>query len=398
MGDIDIKNQPTTRLRSLKRKHEATLDELEKYKLLVDSVQDYAIFWMDDKGYIKTWNKGAEKLKGYKPEDIIGKHFSKFYLPDDIEARKPWKALEVAARMGRAETEGWRLRKDGSKFWASVIITALYDDNLKLVGYAKVTRDLTERKQHEDELMQANAILRTQQAELQLLNNAKDEFISLASHQLRTPATAIKQLLGLFTEGFLPDVGEQHLEIIKKAYDSNERQLAIVSSLLKVAQVDAGKLILQQGDCNLKQLLESIIEDFRDSFKVKKQAVALFIHDPGLMIRADSQHLRMALENLVSNASKYTYANGSVTITVSKVRSWVRISVADNGVGIAPRDLDGLFEKFRRIPNDLSEQVGGSGLGLYWAHKVITLHGGRIDVESEVNEGTTFNVYLPAEV
>jgi PAS domain S-box-containing protein len=385
-------------MQSLRLRHDETLDELEKYKLLVNSVQDYAIFWMDDQGYIKTWNKGAQKLKGYKPQDIIGKHFSKFYQPVDIESRKPWRELEVAARLGRVEDEGWRLRKDGSKFWASVIITALYDENAKLVGFAKVTRDLTERKHHEDDLRRANDLLKSQQRELQILNNSKDEFISLASHQLRTPATAIKQLLGLFTEGFQPDIAEHHLEILKKAYDCNERQIAIVNSLLKVAQVDAGKLKLRVGDCNLKQLMESVIDDFRDTFKSRKQAVALFIDDPSLTIQADSPHLRMALENLVSNASKYTYEHGSITITISKVQEWVRIAVADNGVGIGPRDLESLFEKFKRIPNDLSDEVGGSGLGLYWANKVVMLHGGRIDVESELNEGTVFNVYLPAEV
>lgn len=397
-GEKVINNQDTTKFQSLRRQHDETVDELDKYKLLVASVQDYAIFWMNAEGYIQTWNKGAEKLKGYRPSDIIGKHFSKFYEPVDLENRKPWKELEVASRLGRVEDEGWRLRKDGTRFWASVVITALYDEQDKLVGFAKVTRDLTERKQHEDKLRQANALLRAQQAELRLLNNSKDEFISLASHQLRTPATAIKQLLGLFTEGFQTDVREDHLEIIKRAYESNERQIAIVNSLLKVAQVDAGKIKLRIEECNIKQLLENVIDDFRDTFRSRQQAIALFVVDPSLVVHADAQHLRMAIENLVSNASKYTYTHGSITITASQVKEWIRISVADNGVGIASRDIENLFEKFRRIPNDLSDEVGGSGLGLYWANKVVELHGGRIDVGSVLNEGTAFNVYLPAEV
>jgi PAS domain S-box-containing protein len=397
LGELVAKTQINSKVRSVRQKHDVVREELEAYKLLVESVQDYAIFWMDAEGYVQTWNKGAQKLNGYKPEDIIGKHFSKFYPQEDIDNRKPQKELEVATRLGRVEDEGWRLRKDGSRLWASVIITALHNQSGKLVGFAKVTRDLTERKLHEDELWRANVLLRAQQKELQLLNQSKDEFISLASHQLRTPATAIKQLLGLFVEGFQPDIAEHHLELIKKAYDSNERQIAIVNSLLKVAQVDNGKVKLRMGECNVKQLLENIVEEFADTFRLKKQSIDLILDNAGVVVTADCQHLRMALENLISNASKYTYAYGSIDIHVTTEDSWIKIAIADNGVGIAAQDMKNLFEKFKRIPNDLSDEVGGTGLGLYWANKVVQLHGGRIEVTSVLNEGTTFTVVLPRE-
>lgn len=396
MGEtITNKSSGGPKYKALQKKHDAAADELDKYKLLVESVQDYAIFLMDPKGHIKTWNKGAEKNSGYKADEIIGKHFSIFYEQPDVEAKKPEKELEIASQFGRVEDEDWRVRKDGTKYWASVVVTALYDNGGKLVGYAKVTRDLTERKQYEDNLRKANALLKMQQRELEILNQSKDEFISLASHQLRTPATAIKQLLGLFVEGFQSDMAEHHLEIIQKAYECNERQISTVNSLLKVAQVDSGKLVLRLAEVNLSKLIENILEEFRDTFDERRQSVEFDFPKHTLLVTADDQHLRMALENLVSNATKYTHHHGSITVSTVRQKNHIKISIKDNGVGIARKDLGNLFEKFRRIPNDLSDQVGGTGLGLYWANKVIMLHGGHIEVESELNEGTTFHVLLP---
>lgn len=372
------------------------MSELERYKLLVESIEDYAIFLLDSHGYIETWNKGAERFKGYKADEIIGKHFSIFYQDTDIVAQKPQRELELAERLGRVEDEDWRLRKDGSKFWANVVITALHGPDGKLVGFAKVTRDLTERKQHEDALRSANVQLKHQQQELELLNVSKDEFISLASHQLRTPATAIKQLLGMILEGFVGDVSPEHLPLIAKAYESNDRQINIVNKLLRVAQADAGKLILHKSPTSLNQLLSDIAAEQRDLFKGRSQQFSLKVSSTlPAEILIDYENIRMALENLIENASKYTYAEGSITVAAVKQDNEIVISISDNGVGVARADINKLFVKFSRIPNILSNKVGGSGLGLYWVHKVITLHGGHIEVKSILNKGTTFKVYLP---
>ena len=191
---------------------------------------------MDKNGYILTWNKGAAKNKGYAAHEIIGKHFSTFYLERDIKAKKPERELEVAKKMGHVEDEDWRIRKDGSQFWANVVITALFDDSGEIVGFGKVTRDLTERKKHEDELRKANYLLKQQQKELEKLNLSKDEFISVASHQLRTPATIIKQLLAMLIDGYKGPLNHEQASYIHRAYDNNERQIQIVNDLLKVAQ------------------------------------------------------------------------------------------------------------------------------------------------------------------
>lgn len=392
-------NKPATaagELKTLRTEHRAAQSMLEKYKLLVDSVQDYAIFLMDKNGYIQTWNKGAEKYKGYKPDEIIGKHFSVFYLDRDKKAKKPERELEIAKKYGRVEDEDWRLRKDGSQFWANVVITALYEDD-ELVGFAKVTRDLTNRKQQEDELRQANVLLREQQKELERLSTSKDEFISLASHQLRTPATAIKQLIGMLLEGFKGDITPEQRSTLQKAYDSNERQIATVNSLLRVAQIDAGKVVLHKTPVSLNALVRDIVDEQYDTIRGRGQTIRISIPENLPDVLVDTEHFRMALANLVDNASKYTHEGGSITITGSAKADTVSLSFSDTGVGIAAEDLTKLFTKFSRIPNDLSQKSGGSGLGLYWVYKVIELHGGTIAVDSEPNKGTTFTVTIPTE-
>ena len=380
---------------ALQTEHKKTLSELERYKILVENVQDYAIFFMDPGGYIQTWNKGAEKNKGYTHKDIIGKHFSIFYSDQDNADKKPERELEIAKKVGRVEDEDWRYRKDGSKFWANVVITALYDEQNNLQGFAKVTRNLTERKVNEDSLRSANFLLQEQQKELQRLNESKDEFISLASHQLRTPATAIKQLLGLMLEGFEGELPQNIRSLLEKTYESNERQISIVNSLLKVAQVDSGKVVLRKKSLDLNEIVRSLIKQYTGIIKLKEQVISVNLQAEPLFGYIDEQYYRMALENILDNASKYTENGGSITISSKMVGEYAVISIADSGVGISPENISSLFGKFNRIPNDLTYKVAGSGLGLYWAEKIIDLHQGAIEVDSELKKGTTFSVSVP---
>lgn len=390
-----LKTIPVRTTSNTKSKHQMVPTEL-KYKLLVDNIQDYAIFLLDPDGYILSWNKGAQKTKGYAAHEIIGKHFSIFYSEHDKLTNKPARELELAKRYGRVEDEDWRVRKDGTQFWANVIITALYDDSKKLIGFAKITRNLTERKRFEDEIRRANETLKKQQRTLEALNASKDEFVSLASHQLRTPATIIKQLLGIMLQGYMGQLEPEHYQAIQKAYASNERQLSIINNLLKVAQLDAGKVVLNKTPTDVQSFICEITDDQSEIFAEHEQTVLVKIDNTAKqIIPVDQDNVRMAIENILDNASKYTPCGGNIEVVVDSVKKWLRIAIHDNGIGIAPEDMDKLFRRFSRIPNKLPGNRTGSGLGLYWANKIVELHGGIIDVNSQPGRGSIFTIRLP---
>jgi two-component system phosphate regulon sensor histidine kinase PhoR len=278
-----------------------------------------------------------------------------------------------------------------------VVITALYDQTGEHIGFAKVTRDLTERKQHEENLREANTLLKNQQVELERLNRTKDEFISLASHQLRTPATGTKQFLGMLLEGFAGEVPPSQRSFVQKAYDSNEHQLQVVNNLLRVAQVDDGRVLLHRKPTDVSALIHEVVDAQMDSFTRRQQQISIKVSSGLRLVPLDSEHFRMALENLVDNASKYTPVGGKISIGVREKDGSLVLTIKDTGVGISSVDRDKLFKKFSRIPNQLSEAVGGSGLGLYWVEKIIHLHHGTISVTSKPDEGTTFTIRLPME-
>lgn len=227
------------------------------------------------------------------------------------------------------------------------------------------------------------------------LNRAKDEFISVASHQLRTPATGVKQYLGMILEGFAGDLSDSQRAILQKANESNERQLRIVTDLLKVAQVDAGKVRLRKAEVDVTSLIKDVIKEQQETFEKRRQKVLFQPEQASLNLYLDRDTIRMVLENLIDNASKYSGQDKIVTIQLRERADEVQITIIDNGVGIKREDQNRLFEKFSRIDNPLSTQVGGTGLGLYWAKKIVDLHQGRVTLESVVSEGTSFTVHLP---
>jgi PAS domain S-box-containing protein len=371
------------------------VDELELYKLLVDSVEDYAIFLLDTAGQVVSWNVGAERLKGYSASDIIGQHFSVFYTAKDRKNGKPNWVLQQSIAKGRFEDEGWRVRQDGSRFWANVVMTALYDTKGIHRGFAKVTRDLTKRKEHEDALQATNEQLEHSYQELQKLNSLKDEFVSLASHQLRTPATGVKQYLALLIEGFVGPLSEQQQDMLHKAYTSNDRQIEIINDLLQVAQLDAGKVVLHKKIVDISEMVADVIDEQIDAFKLRHQQV--IFHNPAEACEAvvDPVRFRMVLENLIDNASKYTPDKGTITANIKKTAKHLIVTIADTGVGIEDTDLSKLFQKFSRLTNPHTKNVTGSGLGLYWAFKMVDLHQGKLAVKSAIDKGTTFTITIP---
>lgn len=232
--------------------------------------------------------------------------------------------------------------------------------------------------------------------ELMEINRSKDEFIALASHQLRTPATAVKQYVGMILEGYAGEVTPEQEKFLRSAYESNERQIQVVNDILRVAKLDLKKIILKRQDIDMVALMQSIVHDLMSHFDSRSQNVVVDKSADCICVPADTEYIRMALSNIVDNASKYTPEQKSIRIHVKDMDTDnVQIAISDEGVGITEEDLHRLFKKFSRIENPLSVKVGGTGLGLYWSKEIIELHGGTIEVASKVNEGTTFTVTLP---
>lgn len=227
------------------------------------------------------------------------------------------------------------------------------------------------------------------------LNRSKDEFISIASHQLRTPATAVKQYLGMLLEGFVGELDPKQQAMLKKAYENNERQLRIVSDLLKVAQVDAGQVMLRKESVDLHGLLEDVIRDLGGVLKGRQQTVVFYPAVAVPEVNIDLGSIRMVFENLIDNASKYSEEGTQIEVSVRHDDTSVIVAISDEGVGIASEDSGRLFEKFSRLDNPLSTKVGGTGLGLYWAKKIVTLHNGTLIYAPNEPRGSVFSVGLP---
>ena len=259
----------------------------------------------------------------------------------------------------------------------------------------KVVRLRKTRADKQRELNTQAMQLRQQNLELQELNTSKDEFIALASHQLRTPATGVKQYLGMVLEGYVGDLPPMQRDFLRQAYASNERQLSTINDLLQIAQIDANKITLNTEQCNVIDIVNAVADEQKNNIERRRQRLRIIKNVVPAIVWADQLRLRMVLDNLVDNASKYSPEGTAITVTISGAPRKIIVAVADQGVGIAQADFAKLFQKFSRIDNPLSIVVGGNGLGLYLAKKHIDAHGGSIDVQSVPGQGTTFTLQLP---
>lgn len=227
------------------------------------------------------------------------------------------------------------------------------------------------------------------------LNQAKDEFIAVASHQLRTPATGVKQYIGLLLEGYSDALSENQKFFLKRAYESNDRQLHIIDDLLRVARIDSSTFKLAKDEIDIRELVVNVINELRKKAENRNQKIIYSASQRTMLARVDAPRLRMVVENLVDNGLKYSLDNTPVKVSLAKSKAEICITVADEGVGISPEDFHKLFQKFSRIANPLSVEIGGSGLGLYWADKIVKLHGGVIEVSSGLGKGSVFKVIIP---
>jgi signal transduction histidine kinase len=241
------------------------------------------------------------------------------------------------------------------------------------------------------------ALLKEESDRLREINKTKDEFISLASHQLRTPATIVKQYLAMLMGNYVGELTADQKDYVQKAYESNDKQLHIVEDILAVARLDGANNATVLTDCDIKPILVNALETVHGQLRHKRQNLLIDMPEQPIAGRVDPTQLSMVLENIIENASHYSDEGTQIKLNVSTSKKWIEIEVADEGVGIEEKDISKLFQKFSRIANPYSVQVGGTGLGLYWANKVVRYHNGRIGVSSKLGIGTTFKIQLPLQ-
>ncbi len=374
---------------------DAIRDSEERYHQMIAEVQDYAIILLDSEGVIQNWNAGAEKIKGYKSNDAIGKTFHIFYTEDDREKGLPDKLLNTARESGKATHEGWRVRKDGTKFWGAVVITALHDRNRRIIGFSKVTRDLTQQKIAQEQLKEYTR-------ELELQNSELEQFAYVASHDLQEPLRKIQTFTELIRENF--DDKEFVSRYFEKLDFSAKRMSELVQSLLEYSRLSQGKEKSLPVAVDLNAIVTDIRQDL-DLLIEEKRAII----DCELLpsVTGNRMQLSQLFANLISNSLKFAKINPvikirSITIPKTKIINppdsltadkYNHITVEDNGIGFEQKYSTQIFSLFQRLHG--KKEYSGTGIGLALCKKIVENHDGFISASGKVDEGATFNVYLP---
>lgn len=397
----------------------------ERFRLLVEGVLDYAIYMLDPKGHVTTWNLGAARMKGYSAAEILGRHFSVFFSAKDIAANKPTKELATAAREGRFEEEGWRARRDGSLFWANVVVTPLRNDQGELLGFSKVTRDLSGRREAEAierKLVREQAAREAAQASAKQLrdseeealasaraaeeaarraeeaNRVKDEFLATVSHELRTPLNAILGYASLNLSRTLRGSPEQKAFAV--IHRNAEAQAKLIEDILDVSRIITGKMRLDVKRTNLMRLVNEAVDVIRPSAQGKGITLDIVADDvikSDAVLLGDPERLRQVVWNLLSNAVKFTGANGHVSLAIAREGAALALEVKDTGRGIEPEFLPYVFERFRQADSTTTRRFGGLGLGLAIVRHIVELHGGQVSARSDgPDKGAVFRVVFPA--
>ncbi|WP_255553000.1 sensor histidine kinase [Longitalea arenae] len=387
-------------------RYDKILEELrqseERYQKMIAEVQDYAILLLDETGHIQNWNMGAELIKGYKANDIVGKSFKTFYTSEDIENGLPDKLLKAAAEFGKASNEGWRKRKDGSTFWASVVITALHNERGGIIGFSKVTRDLTERKKYEDRLLNNAIELEIKNHELVHLNDELSSFAYVVSHDLKEPVRKIR----IFADRQLePDSTPEDMQAFaRKIISSAERMQALMESVLLYSRISNENMVKETIDLN--EILSSVKTDLELMIQESNANISAS-HLPA--IKGIRFQLHQLFLNLLSNAIKFAKPGLSPVISISSTqlqaidlpeelpvtdRIYHRITFSDNGIGFEQDQSEKIFDVFKRLKQ--KEGLTGTGIGLSIVRKAALNHHGYVTAESVPGKGSKFHLFLPA--
>jgi PAS domain S-box-containing protein len=368
----------------------------QRFRLLVENIDDYAIFMIDTEGRVASWNSGAEHALGYSSDEILGQPASRFFVPegpgDDVLGRE----MKEAQATGRATTTGWRARKSGEHFYVEGVLNAVRDDEGRLLGYAKLMKDVTDKRRIEAEREQLLQSERAARSEAERTSRMKDEFLATLGHELRTPLNAI-----LGWSQVLRRIGGGNAQLGEglKVIERNARaQAQIIEDLLDMSSIISGKVRLEMRGVDAASILEAAVNAVRPAAEAKGIELTLVL-DPTGAVRADPNRLQQVFWNLLTNAVKFTPKGGRVAVALERVNSHLKVSVADDGEGIDPAFLPYVFERFRQADASASRRHGGLGLGLSIAKQLVELHGGSIHASSDGHgTGSTFTVELPAMV
>ena len=370
--------------------HDATSaspEELaQRFHLLAADATEYALFLTDPSGLLVCWNIGAERLFGYRTDEVMGKHFSKFFSPEDVITGQPDYELKAAREDGRVDSVLWQVRKDGSRFWCKTTVTALYNETKQVHAFARVMHDLTAGQERDAQKKRAD--------DLAEANRGKEEFMAMLSHELRNPLSPILNALGILKQV------RTHDPVIQQAGGIIERQVGqmvrLVDDLLDISRITKGKLRLKTERVELRAAMNRAADSARPVLNARRHEFSLSLPTEPLWVEGDPARLEQVAVNLLSNAAKYTDAGGLVRMTVAREGDDAVVRVLDNGVGIPPAMLPRIFDLFTQVDASLSRSNGGLGIGLALVRTLVEMHGGRVTAASQgLGKGSEFAVKLP---
>ena len=370
----------------------ALRDSEERFRLLVEGVADYAIYVLDVAGRVVSWNKGAERLKGYTAEEIVGRDVSVFFLPEDVASGKPAAELARAVADGRTEQEAWRVRKDGSRFWADVIVTALRDEDGKLRGFAKVTRDFSARKASEDAAREASTKLRAYATRLERSNRELETFAAVASHDLQEPLRKIRAFGDRLASKYGPQLEPGARDYLERMCGAAARMQDLIENLLAFSRVTTKAKPFTSVD--LGSVARDVLSDLES--RIAKTSGRIEVGElPS--VQADATQMHQLLQNLLGNALKFHRAGVPPVVRMSSGAlpggDSFELRVQDSGLGFEQQYAERIFGMFQRLHGH--SEFEGTGIGLAICRKIVERHGGTIVASGVPGEGALFTVTLP---